>query len=265
MSRRRRGFLKKVGRKIRKGAGRIGRKAVSSFVRNTPAGALGGAIYDTVKGGKKKKFKTLPPVRSLVDNNKKDGTSNLPVPSTGTHAVVNPVLGLFGTGADFNQIVQLGGVLKEFLSFVNAVFPVNKATNEVIASGDWNSWPSDIKGVFQDWWRDSYDMGGYADAPDVQTLYPELQGLVINPIKKVVNEAPKGYTMVTYKGQRVAMLDQLAKTLGLMPKRRAKAPISGTEYRSLKEAGKVIRKLDRMEEEATRIAKYNSKTRRRTG
>lgn len=81
-----------------------------------------------------------------------------------------------------------------------------------------------------------------------QALYMPI---TMQPTAQVINRAPKGYVLITHPvtGQKIAVLKEVARRLRLW-KPRPKPPISAAEYRQLKTAERVERKLKRLTQNA---------------
>lgn len=70
---------------------------------------------------------------------------------------------------------------------------------------------------------------------------PRLQPPVTTPVATTTMRAPRGYVVVTWNGQKVAMLKTLARHYGLWSPRK-KPPISASDWGKLKTAKRVERK-----------------------
>lgn len=82
---------------------------------------------------------------------------------------------------------------------------------------------------------------------------------VTTPGQRVVLSAPPGYVIVECRGQKVAMLKPIARSLGLWKPRR-KPPISVKDWRCLQRADATIKKLKTVEKRAGMVQRARGRS-----
>lgn len=94
----------------------------------------------------------------------------------------------------------------------------------------------------------SWDWNPFADEDDLPTggngLDCNIQ-VMVPPMKQVRNRAPRGYVIVDYRGQKVAMLKEVARKCGLW-KPRAKPLFTASEAKTIRKAARLQKKGDRL-------------------
>lgn len=107
-----------------------------------------------------------------------------------------------------------------------------------------SSWPGDALGYFQSFMNsEGQQILGGSGMKGLDALMP--QDIILPPIIDTIHRAPKNYVIVEKDGQKVAMLKVIAQKFGFW-KPSAKPPISATEYRQAKAAGRVANKVERL-------------------
>lgn len=129
-----------------------------------------------------------------------------------------------------------------FTRFSQAIggFLTLDAINQLF-SQPFGAWPGDALGYFQSFMNKE----GRSIISGGSFLPGFPMDVITDPMLDTICRAPKGYVIVEYEGQKVAMLKDVARKFGFW-KPASKPPISATEYRQAKAAGRVANKVARL-------------------
>lgn len=153
-------------------------------------------------------------------------------------------LGNAASAIDLQSLVSLALQVPQIMEMFSAV----SGFLGTRIDGAYRQWTSNAKEIFANWVKGEYDelpnLPARVDRNQLAQMMPFLPPVIQAP-EVTVRKAPKGYAIVNYNGNVVAMKKEIARSMGLY-KNRKKAPITALEYNALKTADRVERKIKTM-------------------
>lgn len=155
-------------------------------------------------------------------------------------------------------ISRLGQAFARFAQAAGGFLTLD-AINQLF-SQPFGNWPGDALGYFRSFMNsEGRSIIGGGMSPSGLPGFPTE--IITEPIMDTINRAPRGYVIVEHEGRKIAMLKEVARKFGYW-KPAAKPPISATEYRQAKAAGRVANKVARLSSALECVPKRKT-TRRR--
>lgn len=256
--------LRKIGRSLKRKAGRIAKRIAKGVFDSTPLGGVVNAVTGIGKdlgirlprtgGGR-------PPLVSVTSGGIPSG-SLLPPGFGGGFGGVTPLTPpppmrpptTISVGAVANSPIAIYGVsvagalarsFFNYLKSLGAVLTFEEVNN--LMGQPLGNWPTSFADVWTPWTRSDEAQRAIMGSKGVSTMGMDPCDLpVCVPAElKTIHAAPRGYVIVEKDGQKVAMEKTMARKFGYY-KPSAKPPISATEFKQAKAAARVEKKIARL-------------------